>query len=104
MISFKINSKWSYRRYEKVNYGLSKVEVHLLIIDRITYIIRLIPQGTVNNNLGPDSLAGPKALDPNRCRQPILLLDDHYLEVLTVHDTELRLFWAKAFPIIMSRI
>ena len=27
---------------------------------------------TVNNNLGPDRLAGPKALDPNHCRQPIL--------------------------------
>ncbi len=30
-------------------------------------IIRLIPQGTVHNNLGPDRLAGPKALDPNYC-------------------------------------
>ena len=28
-------------------------------------IIRFIPQGTVENNLGPDRLAGPKALDPN---------------------------------------
>ncbi len=27
-------------------------------------IIRVIPQGTVDNNLGPDRLAGPKALDP----------------------------------------
>ncbi len=34
--------------------------------------IRLIPQGTVDNNLGPDCLAGPKALDPNYCRQPTL--------------------------------
>ncbi len=31
--------------------------------------IRLISQGTVDNNLGPDHLAGPKALDPNYCRQ-----------------------------------
>ncbi len=30
------------------------------------YTIRLIPQGTVDNNLGPDDrLAGPKALDTN---------------------------------------
>ncbi len=29
-------------------------------------------QGTVDNNLGPDRLAGPKALDPNNCRQPTL--------------------------------
>ena len=35
-------------------------------------MIRVIPQGTVDNNLGPDRLAGPKALDPNYCRQPTL--------------------------------
>ena len=34
--------------------------------------IRVIPQGTVDNNLGPDRLAGPKALDPNYCRQATL--------------------------------
>ena len=33
---------------------------------------RVIPQRTVDNNLGPDRLAGPKALDPNYCRQPTL--------------------------------
>ena len=40
--------------------------------DKYTYnleyallLIRLIPQGTVDNNIGPDHLAGPKALDPN---------------------------------------
>ena len=39
----------------------------------ITYTyIRVIPQGTVDDNLGPDRLAGPKALDPNYCRQPTL--------------------------------
>ena len=27
--------------------------------------LRVIPQGTVDNNLGPDRLAGPKSLDPN---------------------------------------
>ncbi len=45
---------------------------------------QVIPKGTVDNNLGPDRLAGPKALDPNYCRQ----------EVLTVHGIELRLFVA----------
>ena len=35
-------------------------------------VMRLIPLGTVNNNLGPDRLAGPKALDPNFCTQPTL--------------------------------
>ncbi len=35
--------------------------------------IQVIPQGTVDNNLGPDRLAGPKALvDPNYFRQPTL--------------------------------
>ena len=32
----------------------------------IWYILRVIPQRTVDNNLGPDRLAGPK--DPNYCR------------------------------------
>ncbi len=60
--------------------------------------IRDIPQGTVDNNLGPDRLAYPKALDSNYCRQPTLWLHDLCQEVLTVHGIELRLFWAKAFP------
>ena len=30
--------------------------------------IRVIPQSTFNNNLGPYHLAGPKALEPNYCR------------------------------------
>ncbi len=34
--------------------------------------IRVIPQGMVDNKLGPDRLAGPKALDPNYCTQPTL--------------------------------
>ena len=61
--------------------------------------IRLIPQGTIDNTLGPDRLEGAKALDPDDCRQPTLWLNDLCLEVLTVHGIELRLFWAKAFPI-----
>ena len=32
-------------------------------------IIRLITQGTVDDNYGPDRLAGPKALDPNFCKK-----------------------------------
>ena len=34
--------------------------------------IRVIPQGTVDNNLGPDRSAGPKALETNYYRQPTL--------------------------------
>ena len=34
--------------------------------------LQVISQGAVVNNLGPDRLAGPKALDPNYCRQPAL--------------------------------
>ena len=71
----------------------------------ILIIIRLIPQGTVDNNLGPDHLTGPKVLD--FCRQPTLWLYDLCLEVLTVHGTELCQFGAKAFSILillMSRI
>ncbi len=41
---------------------------------KIVIILWLIPQGTVYNNLGPNRLAGPKALDPNNCRQPTLWL------------------------------
>ena len=47
-------------------------------VKSINYVISLFdsndsyPQGTVDNNLGPDRLAGPKALDPNYCRQPTI--------------------------------
>ncbi len=44
----------------------------LYLISIEEYILRVIPQGTVDNILGPDRLAGPKALEPNRCRQPTL--------------------------------
>ncbi len=61
-------------------------------------ILLVIPQGTVDNNLRPDYLAGPKALDPTYSRQPTLRLHDLCLEVLTVHGIELHLLVAKAFP------
>ncbi len=32
--------------------------------------MRFIPKGTVVNNLGPNRLASPKALDSNNCRKP----------------------------------
>ncbi len=41
--------------------------------------LTFIPQGTADNNVGPNCSAGPKALDPNHCRQPT----DFCLEVLT---------------------
>ncbi len=74
------------------DYGISGIEEGCKI-----YYKRVIPQGTVDNNLGPDRLAGPKALDPNYCRQPTLSLHDLCLEVLSVHGNKLRLFGAKAF-------
>ena len=86
------------------------VEIYILQLSKQSYFFGggwVIPQGTVDNNLGPDCLAGPKALDPNNCRQPTLWLHDLCLEVLTVHCIELRLFWAKAFPLLillLSRI
>ncbi len=61
-----------------------------------------MPQGTVDNNQEPDRLAVQTF-----CTQPTLYLHDLYLEVLTVHGNELRLFRAKAFPLLillMSRI
>ena len=42
------------------------------LINSLLHMIRVIPQGTVDNNLGPDRLAGPKALGPNYCKQPTL--------------------------------
>ncbi len=44
----------------------------LTIVPSFYETLRVIPQGTVDNNLGPDRLVGPKALDPNYCRQPTL--------------------------------
>ncbi len=64
--------------------------------------LRLILQGTAENNLGPDRLAGLKALNLNYYRQLTLLLHELCLEVLTVHVSELRLFWAKAFPLLST--
>ena len=61
--------------------------------------LRVIPQRTDVNNLGPDHLAGPKAQDPNYCRQPTLCL-----EFLTVYGNELRLFVAKASPLLILLI
>ena len=43
-----------------------------LPVGYLIHVIRLIPQWMVDNNLKPDRLAGPKALDPNYCRQPTL--------------------------------
>ena len=45
----------------------------------------------VDNNLGPDRLAGRNAIDPNYSGQPTLWLHDLCLEVLTVHGNELRM-------------
>ncbi len=65
------------------------------------YEVWVIPQETVDNNLGPDRLAGPKALDLNYCRQPTLWLHDYCLEFLTEHGIKLCLYRAKAFSIII---
>ena len=46
------------------------IEIKLFAGQR--FKLRVIPQGTVDNSLGPDRLAGPKVLDPNYCRQPTL--------------------------------
>ncbi len=55
----------------------------------------------VDNNLRPDRLADPKALEPNHCIQPTIWLHGLCLEVQAVHGTELRLFWAKTFPLLI---
>ncbi len=52
----------------KLNY--IKTFNYQLLLKILRLIIRLIPQGTVDDNsLGPDRFAGPKALDPYYCRQ-----------------------------------
>ena len=79
-----------------------KIIVHFDLI----IIFRLIPQGTVDNNLGPDRLASPKAMIPYYCRQLTLWLHNFRIEVLIVHGSGLRLFWANVFSLrilIMSR-
>ncbi len=75
--------------------------VNLSISLSIPIIHTYTPQGTVDNNLGSDRLAGPKALDQNYCRQPTLRLHDLCLEVLNVHGIELSLFWDKAFLLLI---
>ena len=58
--------------------NLSIVKVGKYTVDTIN------TQWTVDNSLRPDSLAGPKALDPKYCRQPTLCLYDLCLEVLNL--------------------
>ena len=67
---------------------MSEFKEYVNLIDWTLLTLYFIPQGTVDNNLGPDRLAGPKALDPNDYRQPSLWLHDLCLEVLTVHSIE----------------
>ena len=52
-------------------------------------------------NLGPNRLAGPKALDPDQSRKPTLWLHDHFLKVLIVHGIDLRLCGAKTFTLLI---
>ncbi len=61
--------------------------IHCCYVIRMTtkLRVRVIPLGTVDNNLGPDRLTGLKALYPNYNRQPTLWLHYLCLEVLTVH-------------------
>ncbi len=63
------------------------------------YSIRIIPQGTIDNNLVPDRLACQNALDPKHCRQTTLSLHDLCLEALPEDGNELTLFGAKVFPL-----
>ncbi len=43
-------------------------------------IVRLIPQGKIDNNLGPDRLEGSKALDPNNLHFYIIMEVTQFLE------------------------
>ncbi len=60
---------------------------------------RFIPLGMVDNNEGPDHSAGPKALisQPFADNRPF----DSTTFVTSVHGNELRLFLAKAIPLII---
>ena len=69
--------------YKSWLFNPQPAEAQLEASQEIIYTIWLIPQGTVDNNLGPDRLEDPKALDPNYCRQPTLWLHDLCLEVQT---------------------
>ncbi len=98
---------WIKIKYQSYSAASQWMVIGSSIFSLSSFSIRVIPQGTVDNNLWPDRLAGSKALYPNYCRQPTLWLHDLCLEVLTVHGIELRLFWAKSFPLLillMSRI
>ena len=41
------------------------LSITFMLQESLKRCLRVIPQETVDNNLGPDRLAGPKALDPN---------------------------------------
>ncbi len=65
------------------------VSTQLLIAVPIRYI-QGIPQGTVDNNLGPDLLAGLKALDPNYNRQSTTFV--WKINSLTTYKRKLEVF------------
>ncbi len=50
--------------------GLLIFLLNIITVDTSRSYLRA--QGMVDNNLGPDRLAGPKSLDPNYCRLPTL--------------------------------
>ena len=61
-----INLK-AYVHKEKENYYVHNKFLFFLVItlfNQVFILIRLIPEGSVDKNLGPDRLAGSKALDP----------------------------------------
>ena len=82
-------------KYYCIIYFLSCLYILFL---RVT--LRVIPKRTVDNNLEPDRLEGPKAVDHNYFRRPTLWFHNLCLEVLNVHGNELRLFGAKVIPLL----
>ena len=94
--SWKVGMKWN---SEKIIILLSltiKINSYLKFFNNKieNYYERL--QGTVNTNLGPERFADPKALDPNRCRQPTLWLHDLCPKDPNCASNKLHLIWFKA--------
>ena len=57
------------KRGLSVNTNIVLTLIQLIVIsNNYSFLIRLIPQVTVDNNLGPDRLIGSKDLNPNSCR------------------------------------
>ncbi len=64
-----MNQKVKFEICELIIHNISYSYIHI-VLNQVATVTSI--NNTIDNNLGPDRLAGPKDLDPNFWRQPTL--------------------------------